>query len=159
MLTARQQKFCEQYLIDLNGTQSAIRAGYSPKTANRIANENLTKPDIQEKIRELQKEAREQAGITKQEVINTLSDIIRANVADLFQDSGIKPVNELSDIQKKCIESIKISKGKTEIKLFNKLVAIERINKMMGWDLPEKTESEISIVWKEERYEADKKTK
>ncbi|KAF0236507.1 MAG: phage terminase small [Prolixibacteraceae bacterium] len=159
MLTARQQKFCEQYLIDLNGTQSAIRAGYSPKTANRIANENLTKPDIQKKISLLQIEAREQAGITKQEVINTLSDIIKANIADLFQDSGIKPVNELSDIQKKCIESIKIYKGKTEIKLFNKLVAIERINKMMGWDLPEKTESELKIIWEEKRYAIDQETK
>jgi len=45
-LTAKQQKFVDEYLIDLNATQAAIRAGYSVSTANRIGSENLTKPDI-----------------------------------------------------------------------------------------------------------------
>jgi len=49
-LTAKQRRFCEEYLIDLNATQAAIRAGYSPKTARFIDNENLTKPYIQRRI-------------------------------------------------------------------------------------------------------------
>lgn len=52
-LTPRQEQFCRNYIIDLNATQAAIRAGYSPKTANRIASENLSKLDIQERISEL----------------------------------------------------------------------------------------------------------
>ena len=52
-LTAKQEMFCKEYLIDLNATQAAIRAGYSEKTAYSIGNENLNKPDITEYIQEL----------------------------------------------------------------------------------------------------------
>ena len=45
-LTPKQQRFVEEYLIDLNATQAAIRAGYSEKTAKSVGHENLTKPDI-----------------------------------------------------------------------------------------------------------------
>lgn len=55
-LTAKQDRFCQEYLIDLNATQSAIRAGYSEKTAGSIGGENLKKPEIQERIAELKAE-------------------------------------------------------------------------------------------------------
>ena len=51
-MNARQKKFCDEYLIDCNATQAAIRAGYSPKTAKSIGNENLTKPDLKAYIDE-----------------------------------------------------------------------------------------------------------
>lgn len=53
-LTARQELFCQEYLKDLNATQAAIRAGYSKDTARSIGSENLTKPDISDRIAELQ---------------------------------------------------------------------------------------------------------
>lgn len=49
-LTAKQRAFCEEYLIDLNATQAAIRAGYSEKTAYSIGNENLSKPELADYI-------------------------------------------------------------------------------------------------------------
>ena len=49
-LTAKQQRFCDEYLIDLNATQAAIRAGYSKKTAKQIGQQNLTKLDLKEYI-------------------------------------------------------------------------------------------------------------
>ena len=49
-LTAKQQRFCDEYLIDLNATQAAIRAGYSEKNARNSASENLAKPNIREYI-------------------------------------------------------------------------------------------------------------
>lgn len=54
-LTPKQKRFVEEYVIDNNATQAAIRAGYSPKTANRIASQNLSKLDIQNAIAEKQK--------------------------------------------------------------------------------------------------------
>lgn len=45
-MNAKQKRFCDEYLIDCNATQAAIRAGYSPKTAKQIGQENLTKPDL-----------------------------------------------------------------------------------------------------------------
>mgnify|MGYP000495309096 CR=1 FL=1 len=49
-LTSKQQRFVDEYLIDLNGAKAAIRAGYSEKTARNIASENLAKPDIAEAV-------------------------------------------------------------------------------------------------------------
>lgn len=53
MLTDKQEIFCKEYIVDFNATQAAIRAGYSKKTARSVGSENLTKPDIQNKIKEL----------------------------------------------------------------------------------------------------------
>lgn len=54
-LTDKQKRFCEEYMIDLNGTQAAIRSGYSENTAKEIGYENLTKPHIQNYLKELMK--------------------------------------------------------------------------------------------------------
>lgn len=74
-LTDKQKRFCEEYLVDMNGTQAAIRAGYSEKTANVIASENLTKPYINEYIKKMQEEARDRNKITVDFVINGIKDI------------------------------------------------------------------------------------
>ena len=58
-LTAKQQAFVAEYLIDLNDTQAALRAGYSEKTAGSIGNENLKKPVIQEAISDARKKRAE----------------------------------------------------------------------------------------------------
>ena len=58
-LTPKQQRFVDEYLIDLNGTQAAIRAGYSEKTAYSISSENLKKPEIQQAIAVRQKKLAE----------------------------------------------------------------------------------------------------
>ena len=68
--TARMEKFCQEYLIDLNATQAAIRAKYSKKTANRMASENLSKPVIQARIKELQEELQKKTGIDVVELTN-----------------------------------------------------------------------------------------
>ncbi|CCQ72407.1 terminase small subunit [Magnetospira sp. QH-2] len=49
-LSPKQQRFVEEYLLDLNATQAAVRAGYSERTARQIGSENLSKPDIQQGI-------------------------------------------------------------------------------------------------------------
>ena len=76
-LTAKQQRFCDEYLIDLNATQAAIRAGYSKKTANRIGTENLSKLVIREYI-ENQMAEKEAALIANQdEVLKYLTSVLR----------------------------------------------------------------------------------
>lgn len=52
-LTAKQKAFCHEYLVDFNGTQAAIRAGYSKNTAQEISSENLSKPIIKKYVQEL----------------------------------------------------------------------------------------------------------
>lgn len=71
-LTGKQQRFVGEYLVDLNATQAAIRAGYSPKTAKSIGQENLTKPDIQESIQERRKALQAITEITQEKVLNDI---------------------------------------------------------------------------------------
>ena len=71
-LTAKQKRFIEEYLIDLNGTQAAIRAGYSKKTAQEISSENLSKPIIKAEIERLQAETSITLQVTKESLMNDL---------------------------------------------------------------------------------------
>ena len=71
-LTPKQQRFVEEYLIDLNATQAAIRAGYSEKTAKEIGNENLTKPNIAKAIAEAQEKLSNKAQVTVEMVVQGL---------------------------------------------------------------------------------------
>jgi phage terminase small subunit len=68
-LTPKQRRFIEEYVIDLNATQAAIRSGYSKKTARDIGCENLAKPNIAESIAELQSERSKRTGITGDKVV------------------------------------------------------------------------------------------
>ncbi len=76
-LTPKQKRFCDEYLIDLNGTQAAIRAGYSEKTANRIATENLSKPVIKDYISARMAEKDAELIATQDEVLKYLTSVLR----------------------------------------------------------------------------------
>ena len=71
-LTAKQQRFVEEYLVDPNGTQAAMRAGYSANTARAIASENLTKPNIALAIQRARAQAREHANVSREMVVRGL---------------------------------------------------------------------------------------
>jgi phage terminase small subunit len=74
-LTAKQEMFCKEYLIDLNATQAAIRAGYSEKTAVVIGCENLIKPNIAQCIQELFNERAEKVEISAEYVITSIKSV------------------------------------------------------------------------------------
>lgn len=87
-LTDKQDMFCREYLIDLNATQAAIRAGYSVKTANRIAAKLLSKVDIQNRIAELKTKRNEDVGIDADYVLRRLVEIDQIDVLDILNDDG-----------------------------------------------------------------------
>ena len=76
-LTAKQQRFCDEYLIDLNATQAAIRAGYSEKAARQIATENMTKPSIREYIDKRMAEKEKNLIADQDEVLKYLTAVLR----------------------------------------------------------------------------------
>lgn len=76
-LTAKQQRFCDEYLIDLNATQAAIRAGYSEKNARNIASENLAKPNIKEYIEKRMKDKEDALIADQNEVLKYLTAVLR----------------------------------------------------------------------------------
>lgn len=77
-LTDKQRVFCEEYVIDNNATQAAIRAGYSENSARQIATETLSKPYIQQYIEELQSEKANDLNIKFEDVVNGVYDIAQS---------------------------------------------------------------------------------
>lgn len=98
-MTPRQEKFCIEYLIDLNATQAAIRAGYSKRTADRIANQNLRKLEIQSRIKKMRDEYYDKTIMSAKEVEYLLSKagrgelkeevVVVEGVGDGFSESKI----------------------------------------------------------------------
>ena len=81
-LTAKQEMFCLEYLIDLNATQAAIRAGYSPKTANVIGPENLAKPCVSQRIQEAMRERSENTKIDAAYVLEMSNELLLRCMVD-----------------------------------------------------------------------------
>lgn len=81
-MTEKQKRFCDEYLIDLNATQAAIRSGYSAKTAKQIGQQNLTKLDIQEYINKRLAEKEAELIADQDEVLQTLTRVLRRQEMD-----------------------------------------------------------------------------
>lgn len=94
-LTDKQERFCREYLIDLNATQAAIRAGYSKKTAGTISTENMQKPLIQARIIELKNNRSEELKIDAEWVLRQHVAIHNLDVIDILDNTGsFKPIME-----------------------------------------------------------------
>lgn len=83
LLTPRQENFCREYLIDLNATQAAIRAGYSARTAYSIGARLLTQTAVIECIKQLKQKRIEQLGVDAKYVLNRLVEIDQLDVLDI----------------------------------------------------------------------------
>jgi phage terminase small subunit len=160
-LTDKQLRFCEEYIIDLNATQAALRAGYSEKTAYSIGDENLRKPEIQSKISELQKKRSKRTEITADMVLRELAIIGFSKITDYLKVTNPKSIEdvdvpfpgeepeqeeqgcafaivEVLDTDKMkpeaipAIASIKQGRNGIELKLHDKVKALEGIGRHLG---------------------------
>jgi phage terminase small subunit len=142
-LTAKQQAFVAEYLIDFNATQAAIRAGYSKKTAEVQGYENLRKPNIAEAIAAAQAARAERTQITADMVVQELAKIGFANMAD-YLSTGADPHIDLSTLtpdQAAAISEVwteEVGGGdapmilKRKIKLHSKLDALDKLARHLG---------------------------
>ena len=136
-LTEKQKRFCDEYLIDLNATQAAIRAGYSKETAGAIAGENLNKPIIAEYIKKRMGEREKRIEITQDFVLRELANIASANGTDFAQvdakgDVTITATEKVPEAKRAAIASIKQGANGTEVKTYDKIRALELIGKHLG---------------------------
>ncbi|MGR3574028.1 MAG: terminase small subunit [Sagittula sp.] len=139
-LTAKQARFVEEYLIDLNATQAAIRAGYSAKTARSQGQRLLTNVDVERALSEAQSKRSEKTGINAEWVLKRLADEAEADVADLYDEDGnLRPVHEWPviwrkglvaglDVEEVTVEGTVISRVK-KLKLSDRIKRIELIGK------------------------------
>lgn len=139
-LTEKQQRFVDEYLIDLNATQAAIRAGYSVKTANEQGCQLLAKLSIQQAISEAMAERSKRTGINQDRIVLELAKIAFVNANDLInpEDASIRPGATQDDLA--CIQSVKVKQSfsdkgdstEREIRLNDKLKALELLGKHLG---------------------------
>ena len=108
-LTRKQQLFAKEYLLDLNGTQAAIRSGYSPKSAGEIGCENLMKPEIQQAVQNEMDKRAFRIEITIDKVAQELGLLAFQNAKDFYDDEGnLIPVHKLPDHVSRTISSIEV---------------------------------------------------
>ena len=95
-LTPKQCRFVDEYLIDLNATKAAIRAGYSTNRANAMGHENLTKPDIAAAIEAAMKARSERTEITQDRVLAEYAKLAFLDPRRFYDEHGaLKPVHLL----------------------------------------------------------------
>lgn len=136
-MTKKQKRFCEEYLIDLNATQAAIRAGYSPDTAKAIGCENLTKPDIRAHIDRAMAERSKRTGVNADRVIQELAKIAFVNATDAIDLKTATVKEDALPEDTAAIQSVKVKTFgedglEREIKMADKLKALEMLGRHLG---------------------------
>ena len=140
-LNQRQELFCREYIKDLNGTQAAIRAGYSPKTADRMAYELLKKPEIQAFVLQSKAERVEEVKIDANYVLKRLIEIDEMDVADILDEGGdFLPIRSWPKVWRTTLSGLDIAiinSGDTEtilkkIKWPDKVKNLELLGKHIG---------------------------
>jgi len=136
---AKHERFCQEYLIDLNGYKAAKRAKYSEKTAKVQASQLLTILNIQARIAELQKERSKRTEISQDRVLKELACLGHSNIKDYVKHAAdgfiqFKDIDNISEEDAKAIEAIKVNykEGRIEFKLHSKTKTLEMIGRHLG---------------------------
>jgi phage terminase small subunit len=163
-LTPRRQRFVAEYLVDLNGTQAAIRAGYSPRTANEQAARLLAKASVSQAVAEGQARHLAKAEISAERVLEEVRRIAFSDVRGLFDgNNDLKPMRDLTPEQTAALAILDrhhsaLADGRSisilRIRFWDKLRALEMLMKRFGL-LTEKVEQSgvVQFQWIKERLE------
>lgn len=136
-MTQKQKRFIEEYLIDLNATQAAIRAGYSTSTAKDIGCENLAKPNIRAQIDRAMAERSKRTGVNAERVIQELAKIAFVNATEVIDPKTATIKEDALPDDTAAIQSVKVKTFgedglEREIKMADKLKALELLGKHLG---------------------------
>lgn len=138
-MSEKRQRFVNEYLIDLNGTQAAIRAGYSVRTAQEQASRLLSNVMIQQAISEHMAERSKRTGVNQDRVVLELAKIALVKMTDIVDRQG-RIKNTATDDDLACIESVKYKESESEtgssvereVKIASKIKALELLGKHLG---------------------------
>lgn len=142
-LPSKQVQFVAEYLLDLNATQAAIRAGYSEKTAYSQGQRLLKNVEVQAALSSAQSDRSERTKIDADWVLSRLADEADADIADLYaEDGSLRPVHEWPIIWRKgLVAGLEVEEVRTEgavvgtvrkVKLSDRIKRIELIGKHIG---------------------------
>ena len=148
ILPARHEKFCQEYIIDLNGTRAARDAGFAKKSARVSACRLLTKANIQKRIQQLKKDRSERTGITQDMVLKELAAVGFSDFkhyGQINKDGGVEfyPFEDIEGEKTRAIKSMKEVDGaqshSMSLKLHDKIKPLELLGKHLGM-FPERHE-------------------
>lgn len=136
-LTAKQDRFCREYLADMNATQAAIRAGYSDKTAHSIGPRLLENVGVQKKVESLKAERAKNLDITAERVLIELARLAFGDPSEIVSVGKrgkviVKPTEQLTEDQRRTIAAISETPNGLKIKFADKLRALELVGKHIG---------------------------
>jgi len=148
-LNPKQKKFCEEYMIDLNGSQAVIRAGYSKTGSTVTAVRLLANPSIHAHLQTLVGKRAKNLTISPEMVLSEIASLAFTDFTDLADFDGetvtFKKFDDLTDIQKKSIQSIKVKRKviatddtqqvfqeEMELKMFDKVKGLELLGRHLG---------------------------
>ncbi len=114
-LSPKQERFCQEYIIDLNGTQAAIRAGYSPKTANEQSAQLLAKLSIKSRVDELNNGIKDKLIITAERVLAELARLATMDIAKAFDGEGnLLDIKDMPEDVRRAIASIEVAESEVD---------------------------------------------
>src|SRR5690606_39059672 len=139
-LTPKQQRFADEYLIDLNATQAAIRAGYSPKSAEQQGSRLLSNAKVRAYIDERMAELSRRTGVTQERIIRELARIAFLDPTKLVNMDTVELLDDATEDDRAAIAAVKvktISGEETEmvereIRFADKIKALELLGKRFG---------------------------
>lgn len=146
-LTPKQARFVEEYLVDLNATQAAIRAGYSERTAHSIGAENLIKPEIAAAIAGAKSERSERTEVTQDYVVSNLVEVVERTMQRA-------PVMRFDHTEKRMTQVVDADGNHVwEFDARGAVAALDRLGKHLGM-FTDRTETTGELVIRVRRSDA-----
>lgn len=135
-MTAKQQRFCEEYLIDLNATRAAIRAGYSPKSAKTNGPRLLENAGVRARLETMMAHLSRRTGVSAERVVRELARVAFASMPDVvdMRTATLRP--DATDDDRAAIASVRVKDGdmftEREVRMCDKVRALELLGKHLG---------------------------
>ncbi|MEM1135727.1 MAG: terminase small subunit [Bacteroidota bacterium] len=161
-LTDKQKKFCEYYILHWNGARAVIQAGFAKSGATVEAARLLKNEKVCKYLKELRTDIESKLEVSRFRNVQELSKIAYSSVGDVFEEGyTLKDFEKLSDNAKACIKDIQVEERKSKagvkeikvrIRMYDKISAIQEINKIMGYNEPDKIVHSGGVTWNETKY-------
>lgn len=132
-LNARQEHFCQEYVVDGNASRAALAAGYSPRTAPSQASRLLKNVKVAARIAELRREMLERVRLDADSVLRELLSLATADPLEILTDAGqLRPLSEIPPPVRRAIAGITHGPNGASVRLVSKLDALEKLAKHLG---------------------------
>ena len=136
MASEKQKRFIEEYLIDLNAKQAAIRAGYKPDNADVVGYQLLQKTSVKNAIEKAMAERSRRTGISQDRVLYELAKMAFVNISDVVDLDNASVKADAAEEDLACIQSVKIKPNEfgteREVKMYDKKASLELLGRHLG---------------------------